>query len=222
MPQTLGEIFNMALGACGSNLLVSDSEELSREAAICRLWYPLVRDNVQTSAPWASVKSHQRLARLSDADLNLPWEDLGAEPGYAYAYAVPSGLLIPRFMSNYQPFSYGSFGDRRVISTSDATPILTYNRRNEDTAEWDVPLTMTIVYTLAVHIARQVSGRASTIAENIGMADRIVSDMRMQEANVTDEPIESVPDYISARGYAVGLTSRFFYPLNNISYGLIQ
>lgn len=217
MSQTLVDIFNMALGACGSSSTISDASERSREAAVCRLWYPLVRDNVQTAAPWPSVKAHQRLARLSASD--VPWTDTGAEPGYDFAYSCPSDMLIPYHLDSFQRFSYGVFGTTRVLSTSDEGPILTYNRRSEDVAMWDHPLIISTVYTLATHIARQVTGRSTTIGENKQLATEIVQDMRMSVANAQDERFETLPAHLVARGYANPTPSRYYYPMQSLNFG---
>ena len=218
MTYSLGHIFNLALGACGSTYLVRDAEERSLEADICRLWYPVVRDSVQSAAPWPSVKASRRLARLLEAEST--WADNQPGPGYAYAYEVPSNLLIPYHLDTYARFSYSvsSEGDR-IISTSEETPILHYLMRNENTATWSSDLVLATSYTLAVHIARQLTGKASTISENMQLANGLITNQRTQAANAGEEPMEVLPDYIQARGYSFSTQPRYFYPMQNVNFG---
>lgn len=218
MTYSLGQIFNLALGACGSTYLVRDAKERSLEADICRLWYPVVRDSVQSAAPWPSVKANRRLARLLEAEST--WADNQPGPGYAYAYEVPSNLLIPYHLESFGRFSYStSFDGDRIISTDEETPILHYLQRNENIASWAAPLVMVTAYTLAVHIARQLTGKGTTIGENMQLATSIIEDQRMQAANAEDQQREVLPEHILARGYAVTPQTRYFYPLQNVNFG---
>ena len=43
------DVWNAALSAVTGRAAVSDPDERSREAEVCRQWYPLVRDVVQLS-----------------------------------------------------------------------------------------------------------------------------------------------------------------------------
>jgi hypothetical protein len=218
MTYSLGQIFNLALGACGSTYLVRSADERSPEAEVCRLWFPAVRDNVQSAAPWPSVKTSRRLARLSEAE--SLWDESQPGPGYAFAYAVPSNLLIPYHLDSFRPFAYSVSNEgERMISTNEETPILHYLQRNENIANWSSDLVLATAYTLSVHIARQLTGKASTIGENMQIASSMISDQRMRAANAADEPREVVPDHIQARGYAMTPQTRYYYPMQNVNFG---
>ena len=217
MAQSLEDIFNLALSACGVTTQIGDTNERSREAATCRLWFPLVRDNVQTAAPWPSVIANRRLARLTVSD--APWVSGDGEPGYAFSYACPEDLLLPSHMNSFQPFAYTTVDDVRVISSNEEAPILSYHRRAQVPGLWDHSLTMATIYTLATHIARPITGRSTTVGENKQLASEIVSDMRRAAANSSDQPREVLPDYLSIRGYDNVSPTRFYYPLQSLNFG---
>jgi len=217
MPQTLEDIFNLALSACGSTSTVGSADERSREAQTCRLWFPVVRDNLQAVAPWPCVNASQRLARLATS--SVPWQNGESEPGFQYSFSLPSNLLLPRFLNSYRPFTLGFNGSEKIISTSEENPILQYNARNENIGTWDHPLIMATIYVLATHIARPITGRSTTVGENKQLADEIVSAMLTSVANAGDKQMEAIPSWISARGYSNPSSDYYIVPFQSINYG---
>lgn len=80
MAQDLVSLYNMACSAIGTKARISLPTEKSREAEICQLWYPTVRDTVLSAAHWSSARAVASLALLADRDLNVGWVDVIPRP----------------------------------------------------------------------------------------------------------------------------------------------
>jgi len=213
------EIFNMALSACGVDGFVAAEDENTKEAKVCRMWYPSVRDNLMAAAPWASVKAFARLALLATRDKSAAWTTADPNPQFLYAYALPADLAHPYHLQSYARFSYDLCGDVRVISTDEPTPILHYSARRENVSLWEQGLQMAIIHTLATHIARPVTGRSGTVQENAQIAMMHVEQAQRNSANGEDLAEDMLPDWIAARGYNDQRPVRFFYPFSTVNFG---
>jgi hypothetical protein len=215
---SLVDIFNRALSACGSEVGVSDPGENSREAALCRLWYPQVRDNVLGSAPWACAKREARLARISE---RVPGAWAAGQPraGFAYAYAAPSDILQPLNLWSYARFDYGPVGATRALSCDEPAPILSYLYRAEDSALWEPELARAVTHTLATMICLPLTGSAQRLQQNAELAFGIVQEAKAQAANSSHMPEEALPVWITDRGYGNPTSARFYYPLQTLSIG---
>jgi hypothetical protein len=215
MSTGLVDVFNLALSACGSQASISDPDEQSREAALCRLWYPQTRDTIQAAAPWPSVRRHARLARLNEqGDL---WQSGDPTPEFRFSYAVPSDMLHPYRMASYERFDLGSVPGRRIISSNEEQPILLYNRRTEDPALWESGLRTAMIYGLAVNLAIPLTGRSQRLMENFQMASEQIEAAQINAANSSQTQVEPLPDWLQARGFAFAGASRFVYPFMTFS-----
>jgi len=209
-------IYNLALNAAGARNNVSLTTEKSREAEVCRLWYPIVRDQVLASAFWPSATAFKRLALLVERE-GEEWISTDPAPGYLYIHSVPSDMLRPRFLSTFAPFILTSYpGNLVAISSNDPAPILTYTSRQVNIALWDSELQMTIVYGLAANICMSLTGKPSRSDKLIGQANAIIASAREGAANTNMSQLESIPDWIAARGYDGGFTrTKFLYPFGS-------
>lgn len=206
-------IFNLALNAIGGRSNLSSTTERDRGAEVCRLWYPVVRDQVLAAAPWPSCKAFFRLALKSQRG-DAGWVQGDPEPGYIYAYSAPNDMLHPRYLSDYSKFSVSAFaGDIKVLNTNVPDPILVYTKRNYVVGSWESELQMAIAYGLAANIAMPVTGKAQRAQLMIQQANDLVLTARQNAANESDESYETLPDWIQARGYSMPSTTRFFYPM---------
>jgi len=213
----LVDIYNRALSACGIESGVSDPNENSREAATCRLWYPFVRDNVLASAPWPSVRTYARLARVATRDENAIWVNGDPNPRYLYAYAPPSDLLHPYHLQSYAPFSFDLVGTTRSFSMNEETPILHYNARVEDVSLWETKLAHAVTHTLATYLAIPLTGRSERLQQNAQLAFAAVEEAQTMAANSFQQKEENMPDWFTARGFEAHQISRFYYPMQSLS-----
>lgn len=213
MSTSLIEIFNLALSACGSDLSVSDPDEQSREADLCRLWYPRTRDALMKSAPWPCLRAYQRLALSVEREDNTDWAEGDPAPRWRFAYLPPSDMLIPYRLDSYAPFEY----QRGRLSMHEEQPILYYNRRETNPALWDEGLTEAMYHYLAAKIARPLTASRAVIEENISIAQGQIEAMTVLMANSDEQRQEDLPDWLQVRGTTIGTPAKFFYPMSSIN-----
>lgn len=211
-------IYNLALNAVGTRSNVALPSEKSREAEVCRLWFGPVRDRVLRAAPWASTRAWQRLALLKERDSDEAWVATDPEPGFLFAYGVPSDMLAPRFLAGYQRFSMSSYpGNKLAIMTNVEDALLTYTRRQEVIGLWDTALQMAIVYALAAHIAMPLHGKSQRAKNALEQANEFILAAREENANNDMSVVESIPSWILVRGFSGEISdTRYFYPFGNL------
>lgn len=209
-------IYNLALSACGSSATVSSPTERSREAALCNQWYAVVRDNVLAAAPWPSVRKFARLARVAELG-DGQWTGASPDPEFRFAYGVPADLLHPYHLQSFRPFTYGLIGNERRISSNEEAPILYYNSRQEEPSGWEQGLALAVIYALAFHLARPLTGRNSTQEVNATLASNYVEAAATRAANQYEQQKDALPDWLQARGYAVSQTEKWFYPMQGLN-----
>lgn len=213
MPTTLVEVFNLALSSCGAEGLVYDPDENSREAALCRLWLPQVRDHILATAPWPSAIKHGR-PLLNRTRGGNTWTSAEPAPGYHFAYTIPGDLILPWFIHSFQPFLLqGGF-----IHTNDELPIMAYIHRLTNPQYWDPQLTNAIIAYLAARIARPLTGSKEVVNEQFEIAAFHVEAAQVQAAEMMPQtPTETLPDWITARGYSTTASPRWFYPFQHLN-----
>lgn len=206
-------IYNLALNAVGARDQVASPDEASREAEVCKLWYSLVRDQALASSVWPEATKLAYLALLDERDPDLDWENTNARPEYTFAYTVPSDLVHPQYLSNYQRFLITAYpDDQKVLVTNYEDAILIYTQRLETVSLWSSGLQMAVVYGLASHIAMPLMGkpaRAKSLAEK---ANEFIWSARERAANTSNEQYSALPDWIAGRGYSGGISPRYIYP----------
>ena len=239
-------VYNLALNAMGGRNNVSSPSENSREAEVCRLWFTVVRDQILSAASWPEATAIVQLAQLSSGgavtpdynNTNFPpgapyadgfIEDLfdlaqvnytpgGPTPGYGYVYALPNDCIQPQYLLNYDRFKVTGYADdQEVLITNSSPAVLAYTKQLITISAWSSPLQMAIVYGLAAHICMPLSGKPSRGRELLQMANQYVMNARENAANVSNEVMQSIPDWLIARGYFdSSFNTRFVYPLGQL------
>lgn len=214
MAKSETEIYNLALDAVGTRSKVSLPTEDSREAQTCNRWFDRVRDQVLRAAHWPTAKAYQRLALVVERDDTVDWVNTDPEPGYRFAYGYPVDMLAPRYFSTFEPFEVGvSTINKRLIMANAETPVLIYTKRQVNIDVWDEGLYWAIVHALAAHIALPLHGKTVRARKAQEDANAIIMQARENSSNVGERMLESVPDWISARGYAEPQQrQRFLHP----------
>lgn len=211
-------LYNLALNAIGARSNVTATDEASREAEVCGLWYTPVRDQVLAAAAWPETTKIEYLGLVDERDFDQAWVDTNARPGYTYAYEVPDDFLHPQYLADFAPFIVTTYPvDVRVIDTNTQDAILVYTALIENVAVWGPSLQMAIVYALASHICMPLTGkpqRAKMVAER---ANDLIWAARERAANTSNEQFEFLPEWLAGRGYAGGMQSpRFMYPFGDL------
>jgi hypothetical protein len=215
----LTSLFNLALSAVGTRSLTSDPNENSREAEICRLWFPQTRDQVLRAAPWAAARSTARLPILGEQTSDT-WGTGSPVPGSRFAYGIPADFLYPRFIYGYARFEMGTYAPtvaatpQPALFTDVEAPLLTYTSRQTNIALWDHGLFMAIAYGLAANIAMPLHGKPQRAKEALMQANETIMQARVQTANEDFVSLDHIPDWLAARGISSpSLVTRYIYPV---------
>jgi hypothetical protein len=213
-------IYNLALNAIGARSNVTSPAENSREAEVCNLWFSPVRDQVLASASWPEATNMKYLAILKEADEDGDgiWALGDPRPGYQFVYSLPSDCLRPQYLSDFSRFLVTYYEpNQRAFHTNTVDAIFFYTMRLETISLWSSELQMAIVYALAANICMPLSGKPARAKMLADKANQLVLMARETAANTSNERYESIPDWISARGYSDGSSqTRFFYPYGSL------
>jgi len=207
------DVWNQALGAAKARGRVESLTENSPEREVCEQWYDIAARTVQEAAWWPACKATARLAQLST--FSEPWDDGQPEPGFNYAYALPTNYLRAWNMSDYGRFAIGQSLalNRRIISTNSDPAVLTYAYFNADPAQWENSQTLATVFALAAYISAPLTGQRSAIESNYTLANNLLNEARAINASVMQHnaPKTSVP-WLAARNYTAASQARYYYP----------
>ncbi len=205
------QVYNMALNAIGARSNLTSPAEISREAEVCRLWYSAVRDQILAAAFWPEATKSAYLALANEQDDDV-WAAGEAVPGFRYSYAQPSDLLRPQYMSSYEQFR----NTGGTINSNTSQALLAYTYRNELVASWSPGLQMAVVYGLAAYICMPLSGKAQRTNLMLKQANDLVLEAREASANWNVESVESVPEWLQARGFGASFSPRYVYPFGGL------
>lgn len=205
------EIWNGALGLSGTRTDINSLTERSREAELCTQWYPIVRRRVLASAHWAEASQSARLAVLAERT-NVEWTSAEPSPPWTFAYAWPSDMIAPRYLTDYSRFECGQFDNKRAILSDTANAVVTYTKDETSTGLWTTWLENAVMYGLAAMIIRPLSGSSRKTQELIAEANNNIMLAREMNGSLYEAPMDWLPDWISARGYSnVPSPNRFIY-----------
>ena len=206
------DLFNRALSEVGADSSVSEENEQSREASLCRLWYEPSRDSVLRAAPWPSATKYARLAKVAERDQDEPWKNSDPDPQFRYSFAVPSDLLRPFHLHDFSRFAFT--GNR--ISCESPDPILYYISRQVDITSWSVDLQNAVIYRLASHIAKPYTGSTDLAQLAMQKALMLTEDAITTAANQQHMQYDTLPEFIQARGYAeYPYHQRYYFPFTS-------
>lgn len=205
-------MYNLALSVVGSESSVASPTEDSREAEVCRLWYLPVVESVLRAARWPSARAVKRIALLQERDFDEDWVVGDPEPPWIFAYAYPSDMLRPRYLTSYGRFMTGLTDGVQSVLTNEEDAILVYTTRQLLVTAWDAQLQLAIAYTLGGYIAQPLSGKRAKAIDAIETANRLISQAQVSAANQDMEQFESVPAWILERGVGTGFSEKFMFP----------
>lgn len=217
MTVDLTGIYNLALDALGARAKVSSPNENSREAEVCNLWFPAIRDQVLAAARWPEATKMKRLAQLSLQE-DDEWLAGEARPGYTYAYALPADCLRPQYVFDYSAFEIQHYDEEsRALFTNLLAPILVYTFRNELISLWSSELKMAVVFGLSANICMTLTGKPSRTKMLLQQANANILAARESAANTNHEFMQATPDWISARGFTdPSQNTQYFYPYGSL------
>lgn len=215
MAMTVLKVWNQALGALGSSEIVASQTEVSPEAEACNLYYETARDAVFRAARWSTLTSFFRLAAYATRDEDVDWVSTDPPPGWTYAFTLPSDCIRPRFLSSFGKFELSRVGSRQVIACNEETPILCYTGLQTDPDKWDVDLQQAVIYSVAAHVAKRVTGNDSDLNNMYTLAQQFILTARANDANISAEGqmMDWMPSWLQARGTNLQAPEqKFVYP----------
>lgn len=208
-------VYNLALNAVGERSNVSSPTENSRQAEVCSLWFETVRNHILSAAPWPEATTFDYLAEVSEQD-DDEWTSGEPAPGFQFAYALPSDCLRPRHLSTFERFLYTERGNQRRLHCNREKAILHYTKLQKNIALWSPDLLMAVAYGLAAHICNPLSGKPSRARMLAEQANELILGARVNAANSENYQHESIPEWITARGYSDIEAPRHIYPYGNL------
>lgn len=212
MSQDLVTLYNLALSAVGTRAAISSEDDDSREGQLCRTWLPTVRDTALRAANWASARAVARLALQAEASSDSDWSEGDPEPGWTYRYGLPADYLYPRWLGDYSNFTLCSYNNTTMLQANVETPVLVYTKRQDIPGAWDPDLFKAISLGLAAAICMPLSGKADRANVMIADANELILRARVNTANENSEQLDSLPDWLLARGASIGAVyNKFIY-----------
>jgi hypothetical protein len=196
--------------------------EKGREADLCRLHYPLVRDVILKAASWPCASAYARLAVIAERDFNLPWAPGVVPPSWRFAYGQPADMLAPRYSMTFGKFAVGQSEDTPMIFSNEPDAILHYTARVTNPALFDQGLVNAIVKALAATLCIPITAKDARAARLKEEAVEAVLLARTEFANESEDMRESLPSWIQVRGMSlVPEQSRFIWPHEDLNLGMI-
>ena len=207
MAQDEVSLYNLALSSAGARSSISHPDERSREAEICRLWYPAVRRQILRAAPWSVSKAVSRLAQLAERTEN-EWVTGLPHPEYRFAYGLPENFLHPRYLASYARFEISLLSTtQRALNTNDVQTILYYTVDQPLISIWDPDLYLAIAMALSAYICLPLSGKVGQARNAQQQANALILQARETAANESYDLLDSSLDILQASG-----SSRYIYP----------
>ncbi len=144
------EICNLALGEVGDTYAISDIDESTPQAAICKRFFASTRDALLRSHQWSFARKSETLSQLAAAPLF----------GWDYAYQLPADFLrLVRFNDQELMQIEGEYEieSGKVLLTDDATAEIVYIKQIVDAATFDSLFVEAFALKLASRICIKLS-----------------------------------------------------------------
>lgn len=144
------ELCNIALAEVGDTYNISDIDELTPQAAVCKRFFNSTRDALIRSHPWSFARKFATLSQLAETPL-LGWD---------YAFQLPSDYLrLIRFNDQEIQEVEGEYEieSAKVLLTDDATADIVYVRSVVDANLFDALFVEAFALKLAVRISTKLS-----------------------------------------------------------------
>lgn len=158
-------IWNLALAHLGDRATVTDPNERSRQAELCKMFYPMTRRSVLEAFDWGFATRAKVLTPSSFDPAALGWSYAFSAPtDHIKIIAVGHGLRGKITKTDYQKIADDA-GDT-VLLCELQTPMCLYLVDVEDVGRWSPLFTEAVSWLLASHLAGPIitgdSGRAES------------------------------------------------------------
>ena len=198
------QIYNMAISAARGEGTLRSITQKTRAREECDKWYDLLIDVVQEAAYWPCCKTRALLAGQQSI----------SDHAFSYSYELPADYLRAWYLADLEKFALESdVAGTPLLFTEVASPTLYYARRVTDTSRWTPGMTEAIVYGLAARISDSLTGRDNITNRLVALSQAKIGEAQSASINATDpELLDSLPDFLQARGGVATASQRFYYP----------
>lgn len=193
-------ICNLALSNVGKDN-ISDLDEASPEAKLCKQFYAHVRDTLLQAYPWRFARKTAALAEIANVRENR----------WLYSYRRPVDCLKIRRVSDdafadYMPYSDGivaggfAFDIEATTIFCDLSPAyLEYTMRLEDATKYPPLFIEALAWHVAVRLAMPLTRDPKVRADAFQLAMRMQNDAAVADANEVRETSDSPSEIVEAR-----------------------
>jgi len=217
MVQSVELLYNQALSLAGSKGAVVSATETSREALLCTTWYETVRDNVMKASPWESLRADARLVKSSERNWGADWVSGDPAPQFSWSFALPSNMLLPRYLHSRARFELANSGGTRELMSNDEFALLRYTANDVAIVDWDSGLFSSVGFVLAAFISFELTKKVSISDRLWQRAYDMIATQQTIEANAQATQYFSVSEAHTARGYTGFATNAaYIYPYENL------
>lgn len=201
---SLLDIWNMALSNISADSEVTDENEASLEARLCRLHWPTTRDALLRSFDWGFARRRFDLALLGEVS--------GAM--FRYRYSVPTDFLAARginerFTYSWTPpalqarFELSSESldgvESTVLLSWEPSATLLYTARVENTELYDATFVKLASWALAAAICMGVTKSETRTAKAETNFRSLLGAAKTQAANERGAQPDATPDWMGVR-----------------------
>jgi hypothetical protein len=155
MAQNPYTLCSAALLLVGANTIQSFEDE-TREAEVCAIHYPIVRDALLAEYPWRFCHAMRSLNQMVDTPL----------ANWAYAYTLPDDCVVVRGVTDNSP--YELIGPHLYSDNSQVNLIYQFL---PDERKFPVKFNQVLVYELAVVLSPSLRDSASGMDKYKSMAE---------------------------------------------------
>lgn len=206
----------MALSEVGEDYTLTTVNDAVVAASICNLWWENTRQVVLRAAHWKCAKRIARLVEREARDLTAAWVPGDPEPGWAFSYDIPAGMLAARYLTTFEEFDI-SFDDasKNIVANVGGTvvpddqPILVYTADVTDPLLLDPDLYQGLIFALAANIAMPLTNKTGKIQTLISLTNSYILTARANSANEMARLFQQTPASLQARGYVYGMQTPF-------------
>ena len=245
MSTSVVAICNLALDAIGTRSTIASLTEGSAEANACGRQYQPALEAVLQAAHWNFARKQVSMSLLKDGTLS---PDQGVPVPWVYEYAVPSDMLQARYVmpvsvsqsttfvgtpatqypiSPTVRFILSSDEDAggnaiNVILTNQPQALLCYTYRVSNVNLFDAQFTRALANYLGHLLAIPLSGDKALSKQAFKIADLTCKQALASNANEGPDIINTLPDWISTRGYTMdwghAQDGQFIFPPQSLAF----
>lgn len=168
-------ICNLALARLGCEL-ISDFDESSKAARMCKVIYPMLRDELISEHGWSCMRKLADLVELENEESSLG----------SYVYQRPSDCVVPL---DILPLGSGTrwtiLGDTIVTDTEDAELMYIYQETNPEKFNW--PFMRALVNRLIIYLVPSMIGDSDKAEKYLREAEARIALAKTDDANTGSE-----------------------------------